>query len=341
MSVRLNASLPEQRQFVHQDLMVCGVTLTFAVASLALKRMFLSTHNSWLGQIPSFLASWAGWNACQQAYKAINFYQKRRQLTAPALHLSLQKNEQAFENAFRDIQFHRSYHDVFDPRDPQQATERFRKTFFRDLIAHGTCAGQADMLLEFAKEAPNISSLDLLKRINQENRIQNIFYRQMMYGIRSRLESLVEAFHEASISIELSTYQKEAAKLMLEEYQSSLLETNKKLHPQVETTTELFSITQPSKFYLEKLENYLSRQPSHQLMGQVHLETSTLFQNGQFLAGHTLFFQCTPGCYRFYDPITPIEGFYEYQDKESFIKALRSQLIEDVGSQAKVRFSNC
>lgn len=339
MSLSLNASLPAPRIFVHQDLILFGKTSAVVVASLACKRFFLPTNDSWLGHLPYAIAGMAGWSACQHAYKAIKFYQKRRNLTAPALLLTVKKNEQAFERAFRAIQSHRSYNDIFDPRDPQQATEIFRKDFFRSAIGYGTCAGQADMLLKLIKENPTASSSDLLKSLNEESRIQVIFYRQMMYWVKSRVESLVEAFDTTSRIVPFEL--REASSLMSKMYQESLSAINKELNPQGELTTKPFSITQSNKYYLEQLDSYLSVQPHDQRIGQVHVETNARLADGLFRAGHTLFFQCTPGCYRFYDPINPAEGFYEkYSDKESFIEALRSQLIEYVGPEAKVRFAN-
>lgn len=343
MSSSLIALLPAARMFVHKDLILCGTTSAIALASLASKSFFLSTNDSWLGKIPYAIARVAGWNASQYAYKAIKFYQKRRYLTAPALLLTIQKNEQAFERAFRDIQSQHSYKDIFDPRDPQQATEQFRKDFFRSAIGYGTCAGQADMLLKLVTENPRASSSDLLKSLNEESRIQDIFYRQMLQWIKARVASLAEAFEENSRIAPSEDLRMEWG-LLSEIYHRKLAAIKKELYPQDRLTTQPFSITQSSTYYLEQLDSYLSTQPQDQLFGQVQVLTNTTLDDGlgdgRLLSGHTLFFQCAPGCYRFYEPFNHTDGFYDYPDKESFIEALRSQLIEDVGPGAMVRFYN-
>lgn len=49
--------------------------------------------------------------------------------------------------------------------------------------------------------------------------------------------------------------------------------------------------------------------------------------------GHTLFYQCSEGNYRYYDPFRQELGFYEFPDRESFIKGLFSHLKKMYGTK--------
>ncbi len=335
MSVRI-ASLPEPRRFVHQDLILCGTTTTFATISWAIKYFLLSKYDSPITKIPYVISAVLGWSAAQHAFNAFKFYRKRRYLAAPLLHPTINKNEKAFQEAFRSIERNSAYPLMF-VNEKNQPSEEQKKDYFRKALSYGTCAGEAITLLKLVAEHPSTSCSELLESLNQENRIINIFRFQMLHIMHSRLEALQEAL----IEIRQRPYAPNGVTQMLQFMVGSIRSLNDELHPAGTFTTKPFEITQPISVYLAQLDAFIRSQPVAQpICGRVYLATNAVFGNGQFIAGHEIFFQCDQGHYRFYDPINPGEGFYDkYPDKNCFIEALRSQLMEDVGRNASVRFA--
>lgn len=319
------SSLP-RRVFFHQELVFCATNVGLALVFGGCKKLFLSHNNSYFGKIPSLFACWFGYQACQYAYQAVQFYNKRRFLIEPSLNLSIEKNQAAFETAFSKLQSKISLFFLFiGPGQVTPPTLEEQKQIFKSLVSHGTCAGQAEVLLQEAKKNPNASAQELLRACQE--RVADVFYRQMLDIASADLKVLKDV-------LELNR----ASATMVAGIDYDLNNVTAEIGQWTETKD--FAIQSPLSYYEGQFRAFFESSNSLPFFeGSIRMETAATFANGRYRFGHRIFIQKSQGLYRFFDPINFAEGFYEFKDKTQFLATLRSQVLGDVGPQASVRFT--
>jgi len=221
--------------------------------------------------------------------------------------------------------------------------------YFREYLSQGTSLGETLELLSRVSTRPQQSCQELLASID----IESVFYYQMLHKVE-------QAFSQQKIRL---TIGQRLGKAMLTEvneseikFKTQLIEARQKtldqhriLHEQLEAAhkklqaelyprlSEIFKANEPLTFYLAALEKIAT---SNTFSGRILIRETdaSLLGKNKLTAVRAIFFQYSPGQYRFYNGLDRKEGFYAYPNKEKFMIALREQLLVG-GSDLQIQFS--
>lgn len=191
-----------------------------------------------------------------------------------------------------------------------------------------SCYGEQRALLNSMVNHAQLSCDQLLEKIS----LKDVYFFQYTQALSQRFKG-TPAFNSMAKAFGSLTEEKINLKNQLAQEITNLTI----LHPSIQK----INTSQKLPFYqIENLKHNLQLTLSTDSTG--HVKAGAISMLGQRkratenLDGHTLFYQCSPGHFRYYDPYREELGFYEFPDQESFlngmfnhIKKMYAELFEE------------
>lgn len=256
--------------------------------------------------------------------------------------------EKLLAGAFEKLKHHPYYQTFKKGYESDEAAF----SFFKSKLKLGYCFGSVINLLQIIDKNPHASCADLLGSMDPSH----IFYLQLVHFMLANFqvaEKRVQKDLQRERSPSLTNHLRQSEGLPLVDEDPEKLQKVKKLEeialafqqiitdiqksfiPWDELQTEPFPIMESSQAIRTNLEQLLKTAnipTSSTIGGRIILRGDEQDQREKsYYGGHTIFFQCSPGRYRFYDTINAADGgFYEYDNEPAFYEALRAQLLEDL-----------
>ncbi len=277
--------------------------------------------------------------------RSYNLYRKRFYRIAPPLSIAL--HEEKIRAAFRRLQTLREYalmRPIILAKELLNRAPEDEKAFnyFREYLSKDTTLGETLELLHRVR--PQQSCRELLASVD----LEQVFYYQMLHKMeqafnnhKSRLlvgqrigRALITNEPQESQLMNSRQQTLEQYRILTEQLEKAHQELTAELYPRL---SEIYKISEPAAFAaLEKIVSDDSKVFSGRIL---ILETDeSILGKNKLLPVRSIFIQQCPGQYRFYNSINASEGFYVYSNKETFLTALRQQLLT-LGSEVQIQFS--
>jgi hypothetical protein len=279
--------------------------------------------------------------------KTYQLYRKRYYCIAPPLTISL--NEEKLRAAFRRLQVHPEYtlmRPIILTKELLKRGSEDEKVFnyLREYLSKDITLGETLELLHRVR--PQQSCRELLASVDHEQ----VLYYQMLHKMeqafnnhKSRLRTgqrigraLLTDANETGERQLVQSRQKtlQQHSLLIEQLEKADQELKTELYPRL---SEIYKLGEPAAFAaLEKIVSDDTKVFSGRIL---IVETDeSIFGKNKLVPVRSIFIQQRPGQYRFYNSINAAEGFYVHSNKESFLIALRQQLLA-LGPDTQIQFS--
>lgn len=271
----------------------------------------------------------------------------RHQKTAHkvATRLDLRKELPNYDEAVKEAVERIQKHVAYPVLVAQEVTDDAHALdYFKSELTRGTCNGEAIALLKVSANLPDASCAQLLEATNKKD----ILYYQMLHIAEGAVEAKInKCLFTISLVSALKPSESKGEGLGLTESRINGLSTayttiKAELYPRSTTQGVFFSAGNTATEYQKQLTNLCKLKSITTVSsGRVilKLQEERKVANMTMITGHTLFFQCFPNCFRFYDSINQSQGFFEYSNEKEFYQSLRSQILLELGSKVQVRFA--
>lgn len=278
----------------------------------------------------------------QTTYK---LYRKRYYCIAPSISL----HEEKVRAAFRRLHAHQEYaliRPIILAKELLNRAPEDEKVFnyFREYLSKDTTLGETLELLHRVR--PQQSCRELSASVDCEQ----VLYYQMLHKMeqifnnhKSRLRigqrigrALLTDANESGERQLIESRQKTLQQhgLLIEQLEKAHQELKAELYPRL---SEIYKLGEPAAFAaLEKIVSEDTKVFSGRIL-IVETDESIIGKN-KLVPAHSIFIQQRPGQYLFYNSINAAEGFYVHSNKESFLIALRQQLLA-LGPDVQIQFS--